>query len=368
MAQLTNDNLIPYLVERDVVSPELACKAQVERLTGSNFAARVSSNNFSGLFVKQSDPVHRSSTGLRNESSFYLNVDNAAAQELSHSLPQMVAYFEDDDILVLKNCAETENLEQYHTRLGKFPLKVAREVADALASLHVQSFKNSSGFESLRQNLALSSTPVLSYRFTPERLALLPHDGRAFVRALQRYPTVTDALDDIMNSWTEACLVHRDFRFPNILRPLPSSPSGRHKLTVVDWERCSWGEPAWDVGSVLGEYLRCWLFSIRVIQGKNIETWFQNATIPLSRVRPAMDVFWKRYSEQATPILDECDDFLTKALKYAGTFLIDRCLVALKVDGYLSALTLCIMQIAKNLLTSTTFRMSMLKSTPETPR
>ena len=81
-----------------------------------------------------------------------------------------------------------------------------------------------------------------------EALRYLSAASVELVRLLQADAALTGALDELRAGWSCEALVHRDVKRANCV-----AHGGR--IALVDWEMAGWGDPAWDVGSVLGERL-----------------------------------------------------------------------------------------------------------------
>jgi hypothetical protein len=66
-------------------------------------------------------------------------------------------------------------------------------------------------------------------------------------------------------------------------------------LLLIDWELAGRGTAAFDVGTVLAEYLRAWVWSIPIVDARNPGRLVARAGHPLWRMRPALQSFWAAY-------------------------------------------------------------------------
>jgi hypothetical protein len=66
-------------------------------------------------------------------------------------------------------------------------------------------------------------------------------------------------------------------------------------VLLVDWELAGRGRAGFDVGSILGEYLRSWVESIPIVEPGDPGRFVARAGNPLRRMRPAMQAFWSAY-------------------------------------------------------------------------
>ena len=60
------------------------------------------------------------------------------------------------------------------------------------------------------------------------------------------------------------------------------------QLKLIDWERCDWGDPAFDLGFLIGSYLVIWLDSLVVSKSIGIEEGLRLAMTPLEELQPSM--------------------------------------------------------------------------------
>ncbi len=63
----------------------------------------------------------------------------------------------------------------------------------------------------------------------------------------------------------------------------------------MDWELAGHGAAAFDVGTVLAEYLRAWLESIPIVDPREPGRFVAQAGHPLRRMQPAVLAFWSSY-------------------------------------------------------------------------
>src|SRR5512145_3314322 len=85
-------------------------------------------------------------------------------------------------------------------------------------------------------------------------------------RILQNADGYDACLEELNRSWTATALIHRDVRLKNFLLAAPI-PTMRHAdVKLIDWELACIGDPRWDIGAALGNYLGLWLESIPTTQ------------------------------------------------------------------------------------------------------
>lgn len=102
------------------------------------------------------------------------------------------------------------------------------------------------------------------------------------VELLQRSGACEEALLALDRGWGEECLIHGDVRLANIVLD-EGDPVA---VCIVDWEAAEAGDPWWDMGCLVAEYLALWVSSMPYdpsLAAAEIES---RASIPLATVQP----------------------------------------------------------------------------------
>jgi len=290
-------------------------------------------------------------SGVDREGWFYEQVwRGGPVEHLRTFIPELIHYNAEHHFLILRYLKGWETLYDYHQRTGRYPTSVARRIAELLASVHWDSYVHPEKYIELRSRGAGRPISLLGTRITPEQMAEFPEDGIKLVTLVQRYPEMSISLETIKDAWHPTCLIHKDIKQNNFMKPVGPVGAKGPSLILVDWEFWDWGDPAWDVGAALGGYLMGWLSSLNMSKGRSIEEWFATAELPFDQVQPAVNALWARYVDLCGPILRQRRGFSKLVIQYAGLFLLIRTVVALMAQGYLSVRSLCELQVAKNLL------------------
>src|SRR5204863_8639508 len=113
-------------------------------------------------------------------------------------------------------------------------------------------------------------------------------------RIVQRSDDLCAALDALLSDRPPASVIHGDVRWANCVA-LHGGSRRWTRLQLIDWELCGAGDPAFDVGAFLGEYLRAWLQSIPIEDPRDPARLLAHARLPLRRMRPALQAFWTAY-------------------------------------------------------------------------
>ena len=178
-----------------------------------------------------------------------------------------------------------------------------------------------------------------------------------FFALYQRYDSLGQAIADLGNSFTPLCLTHNDLKLNNILIALNwedvnlnLSSSDQSIIRLIDWERCSWGDPANDLGSLLASYLQLWLYSVVVGKGIEIEESLRLATTPLQSLRPSLSALVKAYLAEFPEVLERRPDFLLRVVQFCGLALIQSIQATLQHEKTFSNSGVSMLQVAKSLL------------------
>ncbi|MEZ4571350.1 MAG: phosphotransferase [Thermomicrobiales bacterium] len=78
--------------------------------------------------------------------------------------------------------------------------------------------------------------------------------------------------------------MHHDLKWDNIL-VYPKEETGPTEVKIIDWEMAGIGDPCWDVGTLLSEFVAFWALSIPVVGGEPYEGL---AKYPIEDMQPAI--------------------------------------------------------------------------------
>ncbi len=90
--------------------------------------------------------------------------------------------------------------------------------------------------------------------------------GLELIRIVQRTEGFGELLDGLRATWVPTALIHGDVKWSNVLVVDAGTP--QESIKLIDWESAMVGDPSWDVGSALSQYLSFWLFSIPLTGGE----------------------------------------------------------------------------------------------------
>ncbi|NEO66882.1 MAG: hypothetical protein F6J98_43585 [Moorea sp. SIO4G2] len=121
-------------------------------------------------------------------------------------------------------------------------------------------------------------------------------------------------------------------------------------IKIINWENCSWGDPAFDLGRVISSYLLFWLNSIIVHPAIELDKSLELATIPLEVVQPSIIALTRAYISNFPALLEDYSDFIKRVVQFAGLGLIFHILEMIESFKGFNNKSICKLQIAKKLL------------------
>jgi thiamine kinase-like enzyme len=259
----------------------------------------------------------------------------------------------ENSIIVFRYLDDYRDLMDFYTKEKSFPTEIAIAIGTLLATIHRDTFKhqeyedfftkNSVNFNQI-SNLALSLGQV-----KPEIFGLVPDDGLKFFALYQRYDSLGQAIAELGQSVKPACVTHNDLKLNNILLQNNWQDSD-HIIRLIDWERSAWGDPAFDLGTIIGSYIQIWLGSLVISNSLTIEESLRLAITPLELLQPSIGALTKAYLNTFPEILEHHPDYLQRVVKFAGFNLIQQIQAMLQYQKSFSNMGIAMMQVAKALL------------------
>lgn len=264
---------------------------------------------------------------------------------LASFLPAVVAYDTAEGVLILEAAPNARDLRRHHAG-GRFSCALARETGRALARLHAIRPAAMNGLErpaDVSWSLRVHEPDLDSLRGSSAAALEL-------TQIIQGADELCAALDELVASWSEDVVIHGDVRWDNCLAWRGSRSDRWTRLQLIDWELCGVGDPGWDVGAFLGEYLHAWLRSIPIADPRNPGRLLAHAGLPLRRMRPALRAFWDAYTRHRTMTAAEPGDLLARAARFAAVRLLTTALEEAQTLTELSVSVLYPLSLSQNIL------------------
>jgi Phosphotransferase enzyme family len=363
---LSSQNVFNYLLERGLCSQEAETQSQVELKAAKNFNLLLSWPDVRRILVKQERRNQEGKTAGEFFNEWRIHDFVNQFPEISHirTLISDVLHFNaDDSIFVFNYLSEYLDLADFYAKDNFFPVAIAAEIGASLAKIHRATFDRQeyqSFFCENPEDRKPSLNPVLNLgleRIEPEIFGLIPSDGIKFLTLYQRYDSLGQAISELAANSYSCCLTHNDLKLNNILlhndwEEISSKvkQSNDSCIRLIDWERGNWGDPAFDLGTLIASYLQIWLGSLTIGKSMSIDESLRLAMIPLDLLQPSIAALTKSYFCCFPEILEQRPDFLIRVIQFAGFGLIQQIQAMLQYQKSFGNTGICMLQVAKSLL------------------
>ena len=340
---LTQHELVPYLLSRDLIASRCVVNGDVVVLDSSRRHCNYRIISPDGCYlVKQAVGSGRIET-LSHEATLYRQLFSGAQKnDIARHLPRFYGYDPEQHILILELIQDAENLHEQQQRLGRVSPHTSKQIAGVLAALHRTKLHQQGVTTARASVLGLHIPSLVIYRSISRAVLQL-------IEIIQKHETLTNHLDQLRQEWQPSGFIHGDIRAENFLIPVPLARSKR-PLKIVDLEFAGVGDIAWDVGSVFAEYLSFWLFSFPLTTASSLDRFIHLAACPLEKVQPPLRSFWNQYARCMALRNSNFDQFLVRAVKFSALRLIVSGFETSASLSTVNAHILSLVQVAMNIL------------------
>lgn len=357
---LDTDNVFEYLTNLNYCSIADRSTSTVSVIPAKNFNLLITFADGKNLLIKQE--IHNSQGKTKEE--FHLAwrmqqlVENFPdfGSKISGFIPKLLHFDPDRAILIVEYSDTHIDLDDYYLNDNQFPIVVAQSIGKVLATLHSQTFERIEyqQFLDRQSNLETTDTAIeiinrLS-RITPDIFRAMPPECLQFFKLYQRFPSLTQAILDLGNSIRPSCLIHNDLKINNILLDLSWALSTSKVIRLIDWERAGWGDPAFDIGCILGSYLEIWLNELTISNTLSINESLQLTSTPLELIQPSLFSLVQSYLASFPAITIARPDYLDRVIQFTGLSLIQRIEITIDQERVFGNRGIMMLQVAKQLL------------------
>lgn len=367
---LSNQNVFDYLVKRKILTSEMEAQSQIERKYAKNFNLLVSLPDNRKILVKQEPHNREGKTAGEFRREWRIQEFIQKFPELSQIKPwlsEKIDFDAENSIIIFNYLDNYRDLIDFYGKENIFSLVIAVNIGTILAKIHRLTLDNQDYQDFLEnkfENKENQSADVPHLvkkleRIGPEIFGLVPSDGLKFFALYQRYDSLGKAIAELGDSITPCCLTHNDLKLNNILlgndwqQEVESALSSGQEIEIVrfiDWERCGWGDPAFDLGTLIGSYLHIWLSSLITSKAMSIDESLRMATTPLEIIQPSLGAIANSYLDNFPEILNRRPDFWKRVVQFAGWNLIGSIQSTLQYQKSFDNTGICMLQVAKSLL------------------
>ncbi|MBC1225076.1 aminoglycoside phosphotransferase family protein [Nostoc sp. UCD121] len=354
---LNSHNVVEYLVAQGLCSQsEQALK--VEPVTAKNFNLLVTFPERQ-LLVKQER--HNQDGKVFGEFQREWRIQELVQQfpQLHHFcswLPEVLHFNQQNSIIVFRYLDNYRDLMDYYAKENNFSGEISATIGTLLATIHRDTFNCTEYQDFLelnQENLTVFQVTNLIQgleRIEPEIFGLVPADALKFFALYQRYDSLGQAIAQLGNAFTPTCLTHNDLKLNNILLCKDWEQSSQGIIRLIDWERSAWGDPAFDLGTIISSYMQIWLSSLVISKSLSIEESLRLAVIPLEQLQPSIGKLSLAYLNTFPTILEHRPDFWLRVVQFVGFALIQQIHAMIQYQKSFGNTGIVMLQVAKTLL------------------
>ncbi|MCC5649538.1 aminoglycoside phosphotransferase family protein [Nostoc sp. XA013] len=360
---LSSHNVIQYLLEAGLCSSEddASDKSELPGSSKNNFDLLVTLADNRKLLIKQERNLKKNDGAPRElfqEWLFHQLLQQfPVLGNISAIAPLLVHFDEENSILVRNYLSEYLEFATFYHNNEICPQEIATAIGTTLAGLHRTTYNR----REYKDFMATAPQGEFRYGFYnpaqgvesigPEIFGTVPTDALKFYLLYQQSESLESAIADLAYDWNPCCLTHNDLKLNNILVHSRWEKLDNCLVRLINWESCSWGDPAFDLGTLLASYLGIWLKSLVVDPTIELEESLHLALTPLESLQPSIIALIRAYLNAFPMILEYRSDFIVRVIQFAGLALIHQIQDIITRRKSFNNADICMLQVAKSLLT-----------------
>lgn len=348
---LAQHEILPYLLGRELVNRQTIVEdgLTIEDVSRHNRNFTVTSDDAPSYLIKQGGAATGFAT-VAYEAAMLARFQAVAGHALSPYLPRRQSYDAGAGVLILELLRDARDLRAWHNRHGRFPRSLAAQAGEMLATLHAMPLPAQD--DDVECPISRRIPPVLSlHRPSLAMIQSVSGGNLRLISLIQRFPDLCDLIEAARVSWRPDSLIHGDARWDNVLVVREQAAKRtRSTLRLIDWESASIGDPCWDAGSFMSEYIGHWLLSIPTVGDLPPDRLVGLARVPLARVQPALRAFWRAYAHRLDLASDDEREWRYRAVRFAAIRLIDRACELMDGASRLTGTVFYLLQTSLNML------------------
>ncbi|MEH2319603.1 aminoglycoside phosphotransferase family protein [Nostoc sp.] len=356
---LNSHNVFDYLVAHGLCNQSNQPPIKIEQVAAKNFNLLLSWSGDRKLLVKQERHNQEGKAAGEFLSEWRIQELLQRFPNLGNYrsfLPEVLHFDAENSIIVFRYLDDYRDLMDFYTKENSFPTEIATAIGNILGTIHRDTFnrqeyqeffsKNSDNFMADQVSLMVRGLE----RVEPEIFGLVPSDGLKFFALYQRYDSLGQAIAELGNAVIPSCLTHNDLKLNNILLQKDWQDSSNNIIRLIDWERSAWGDPAFDLGTLIASYVQIWLSSLVISNSLSIEESLRLAITPLEVLQPSIGTLTQAYLNTFPEILEHRPDFLQRVVQFTGFALIQQIQAMIQYQKSFGNMGIAMLQVAKTLL------------------
>ena len=345
---LTASNLPHYLISRGLITTQSVVSGDFVLIeTGRrNRNFKVLRRSGPGLFVKQiKSSEAQAITTLEREGLFYSRLrSDPSCSQLRSITPEFVDYDARRHALIVHLLDGYESIADHQRRIGRISTQAAQLLGECLAGYHATAQRMRP--ELMDRKLFPCDLPwVMNMR--DAGYAVLQHYGPVgtqLATALQQFPGFLDRLATLGTLWQIDSLTHGDMKWDNCMVPVNGGAESG-ELRIIDWELLDLGDGAWDVATVLKEFIMIWLLA-----ATDAVPAYASPAVSLEAMQGAIRSFWNAYASKRGFHDAGRALYLDRSIRFCSARLTVAVLEYLYASPQMTSLMMTMLQLASNII------------------
>ena len=356
---LNSHNVFEYLAAHGLGNPLEQTLNKVEPLEAKNFNLLLTFSDGYKLLVKQERHNQEGKAVGEFLSEWRVQEFLQQFSELASFrswIPEVLHFDSENSIMVFRYLVDYRDLTDFYAKENNYPTEVAAAIGTLLGTLHHHTFNHQ-----VYQNFFCTETDNLTTdqvhrmihgleRIGPEIFGLVPADGLKFFALYQRYDSLGQAIAQLGSAFTPCCVTHNDLKLNNLLLHKDWEHENTNVVRLIDWERSNWGDPAFDLGTLISSYVQIWLSSLVISKSLSIEESLRLAMTPLEQLQPSIAALTQSYFHAFPEIVKHHPDFWQRVVQFTGFGLIQQIQAMIEYQKTLGNAGIAMLQVAKTLL------------------
>ena len=355
---ITLDNVVPYLLEKKMISVDSIVDNNLKLidLSKRNRNIMVTRSNGTNYLLKQTFYYKQYKiTPLEIESRFYELVHkNYDYKHIRGIIPNMISFDPDQNILTLELISQARTLREYFHNIQDNEINsslhkdIFAKLGKMLAQYH-SCFRNCIN----DKNMISFIKDRMPFMFSllhpsPEIFSRLSPANLKFLKIIQRYPELNKQLKYLGREWQTETIIHGDLKWDNIVFSYSKYQS--ISLKIIDWELVSFGDPAWDIAGVFQDLISFWLQTSPIFDENKLPE--KTTNIRLLNAQEIIRTFWYNYLSYLDINESESDELLLRCTKYSAIRLLQKSWESLQSVSELTNISVYMIQMSANIFSS----------------
>jgi Ser/Thr protein kinase RdoA (MazF antagonist) len=333
--------VIDLLVDKKLLSTQSLTSPgfAVYDVSRRNRNYKVRTSNGPSYLVKQALTEDKALT-VQNEADWCIALGGDPALRM----PRVAMWDETWSILVLQIQPDARNLMGHYGKARRLAPGIATAIGRSAATLHrtpsPAGLPDRPGLPLVFSFDCPDITVYYSASDATLRLLEILHGHTGFGRAFE----------GLRGEWRDIGPIHGDLRLDNcVIDPALPARSGK-RMRFVDWEMAMRGDPAWDLATVVNEYLSLWLDFAPLSEHTPPESYLQFGTFTLPQLTASIAAMWAGY-RAVWPMSDaEGDQLWLRVVRFAAARLVQSAYERTQFLVDLPGQVVLKLQLARNLL------------------